>query len=213
MAEVLIDDVGMGFGKYLKTRPDLFRPERSPIRTVIWIAVALIGIIIGILVIVSPELFIRGGREGVGARGGLSLVIAPIIITALGIVGLIWWSRRWRTPGGGKMSTAVSSGFSQVDPAEVWAALERTTSADDPALIDLLTRIHREPPTGGAWSLDIAHSPEDRIVVGMVTRLVPKKSGDPQSGVRNQLEREPIVRRGDAYIDFKAASVAASKRV
>lgn len=213
MAGVLIDDVGMGFGKYLKTRPDLFRPERSPIRTVIWILVILIGVAIGIVALVNPEAFIRGGRDGVGARGGLGMIVAPILIVALGVVGLIWWSRRWRTPGGGKMRTAVSHGFSQVDPAEVWAALERVTSSDDPALIELLTRIHREPPTGGAWSLDIVHSPEDRIVVGMVTRLVPKKPNDPQSGVRNQLEREPIVRRGDAYVDFQAASTAASRRV
>ncbi|MFS0853821.1 hypothetical protein [Microbacterium sp. 179-I 3D4 NHS] len=213
MTDVLIDDVGMGFGKYLKTRPDLFRPERSPIRTGIWIVVILIGIGIGILAIVNPEAFIRGGRESVGVRGGLGMIVAPILITALGVIGLIWWSRRWRTPGGGKMSTAVSSPFSHVDPAEAWAALERTTSADDPALIDLLTRIHREPPTGGAWSFDVVHSPQDRIMVGMVTRLVPKKPNDPQSGVRNQLEREPVVRVGDAYIDLKAASVAATKRV
>lgn len=197
-----MDDVGLGLGRYLKTRPDIFRPERSPIRTAIWVVVALVGVGIGILGIVAPEMFVRGGREGVGVRGGLGMIIAPVIFVGIGIVGIIWWSRRWRTPGGGKMKVAASKAFNATDPAEVWWMLEHVTEASDPALRDLLSRIYRDPANPGAFVLDVMHSPDDRILVAMVTRHVQTKPGDANSGMKNQLEREPVVRVGDAYIDF-----------
>lgn len=209
MAEVLIDDVGLAMGRYLRTRPDLFRAERSPIRTIIWVLVALLGVAIAVIAIVAPETFIRGGREGVGARTGLGMILVPPFFLGLGIVGIVWWSRRWRTPGGGKMSSAVSRPFSTTDPDEVWRVLETATSSNDPALVDVLRRLAQEPSQGGDWSLTVMHSPEDRILVAMVTRQVLKKPGDPQSGVRSQLEREPVVRRDDAFIDLQAASLAA----
>lgn len=213
MAEALMDDVGMGLGRYLKTRPDLFRPERSPIRTVLWVVVALIGVAIGITAVLTPEAFIRGGRESVGVRGGLGMIVAPVFFFGLGIVGVVWWSRRWRTPGGGKMRSALSHAFTATDPGHVWAALESATSPSDPAVIGLFSRIYRDAVLPGAFVVDVMHSPEDRILVGMVTRHVPKKPGDAQGGMRNQLEREPIVRVGDDYIDFSVTAAAAIKNI
>ncbi|MGK9149379.1 hypothetical protein KXS11_17220 [Plantibacter flavus] len=203
----------MGLGRYLKTRPDIFRPERSPIRTTIWVLVALVGIGIGVLAIVNPEAFVRGGREGVGVRGGLGMIIAPLILVGIGIVGIIWWSRRWRTPGGGKMKVAIQQQFSSTDPAEVWAMLETVTSTSDPALQNLLTRIYRDQAMPGTFALDVMHSPEDRVLVAMVTRHVLKKAGDPNSGMNNQLEREPVVRTGTAYIDFSGPASAAKASI
>lgn len=194
----------MDMGNYLKTRPDIFRPERSPQRTIFWIIVMLIGVAIAVTAIVNPEAFVRGGRESVGVRGGLGMIIAPVVFIGLGVMGVIKWSRRWRTPQGGKMSTAIAVSFATVDPDRVWSVIENATSATDPALSALLAEsaVHAR---AGYWSLDVMHAPDDRIAVAMVTRQLQKKPGDPNSGLRSQLEREPVIRRDEQFINFRKA--------
>ncbi|MFD5598572.1 hypothetical protein ACFWHR_00815 [Leucobacter sp. NPDC058333] len=205
MSNILIHDVGMGMGNYLKTRPDIFRPERSPRRTIFWIIVMSVGVAIAITAIVNPEAFVRGGRESVGVRGGLGMIIAPVVFIGLGVTGIIMWSRRWRTPQGGKMSHAITVSFAAVDPDLVWSVIENATSATDPALTALLSASHNSPAQPGSWSLEVMHAPDDRIAVAMVTRQVQKKPGDPNGGVRSQLEREPVIRRDEQFINFREA--------
>lgn len=109
------------------------------------------------------------------------------------------------------MQTAFMSGFNGVDPNEVWAVLDSAQSPSDPHLEDVLRRIHRNniPPTG--FDLTIMHSPQDQILVAAVTQSVLKNPNDPNGGMRAQLEREAVVRRGSAYIDFKVAGAEALK--
>lgn len=213
MSRVLIEDVSMGMGNFLKTRPDLFRQERSPKRTAFWVIVMLIGVAIAVTAVVNPVAFVRGGREGVGVRGGLGMIIAPIFFIGIGLVGVIWWSRRWRTPQGGKMRHAFTTSFTSTGPVQVWEVLERATSRTDPAFVALLVQLHNDSVLPGAWSLDVMHAPEERIAVAMVTKHVHKKAGDPNCGVRKQLEREPVIYRDEHFINFRETTAAANKSV
>ncbi|XBH21548.1 hypothetical protein V5R04_15285 [Jonesiaceae bacterium BS-20] len=204
----------IGIRNYLKTRPDLVAPELSPIRTAIFTIIALAGLGFAIYVLTNAEDLIASfeGRRRASVSN-ISLYVLPPAIAIFGTIGMIWWSRRWRIPGGGKMQTAFMSGFNGVDPNEVWAALESAQSPSDPHLQDVLRRIHRNntPPTG--FDLTIMHSQQDQILVAAVTRSVLKNPNDPNGGMRAQLEREAVVRRGNAYIDFKVAGAEALKNI
>lgn len=197
MTDHKMPDIGMDMGHFLKTRPELFRMERSPIRTVVWLAVILLGVAIVAVAVFAPELFVREGARRQG-RISLGFFITPALLFGVGGYGLARWSHRWRTPGGAKMRSAIMESFSDVSPSEVWQVLETAPSIDDPALRSVLRRVFDDQTLPGKFSLDVMHAPEERLLVAAVTRHVRNNPKDPRSGMRAELERAPVIRQGDA---------------
>lgn len=205
MTTVLMEDVGLGMGRLLKARPDLVASERSPIRTVIFAGIALAGVVWSVITYSNPEAAIAsvaGTRREFYAIIGM--FATPPAVVALGIVGIVWWSRRWRIPGGGKLRTAYENGFTTANPVHVLEVLASASSASDPKLLEVMRSIQHDSVMPSAYQFFAHHSPEDRLLVVAVTRSVLKNPDDAMSGRRAQLELEPLVRRGDAYIDLES---------
>ena len=201
-----IDEVGLQWGGLWRTRPDLARPERSPMRTVFFAVLAVVGAVFAVLVVVDPDAVFDamagGRREGLAVIGGFAL---PFLALALGVVGLIFWSRRWRVPGGGRFEDAWTVPFDHVDPDRVHEVLRTATSQTDPVLVKLSSDLRVDnAPLRSRYQVWVKHSPSDRLAVALVITQVPKDPDDPQSGLLSRLEREPVVRRDGDYLDFGA---------
>lgn len=212
MSNIVMEDTGMGLVKYLRKRPDLSRAERSPIRTAIFSILALVGIALLILAFTNPEMYGDGGSGRARRFGSLGMYIAPIMIAGVGITGIIRWSTRWRIPGGGTFRGEVMSAFTVTDPDEIWAVLESAKSADDPELIRAFHTIHNDKALPGSFLVDIVANPDDRIAVAAVLRHVRRKPGTKDTSIRTQLEREPVIRRGEDFVDFRKAWLTAVKQ-
>lgn len=183
-------------------------PFRSVPWTVFFSIIVLGGVVLGVVVFVDPDATIeamsgtrRSGYAVLGAFG------APFVLVALGVVGLIWWCQRWRSPAGGRLKVATRINFSDVDSNLAWHVLETARSEDDPNLIALFEQIKAEPTRAGypLHQIEVRHDAAGKYAVVIVVRNFLTKPKDPAAGTRGQLERPPLVRQGENYIDFKRA--------
>lgn len=201
-----IHEIGMQWGGLLTSRTDIVRPERSLARTIFFAIIVVAFLVLELVILLNPDTAIAAVSRDTGRRNGFAVIglfVVPLLFAALGVVGLIWWSRTWRVPGGGKLVDAISIDFSRTDPQRVWHVLETATSADDPGLTALIAELRSESgQPRSPYQLWVKHSPADRLMVGLVARQLPKKESDPQGGLRSQLDREPVVRRDERYIDL-----------
>lgn len=203
-----IPEVGVNWRPLIKRFPDLMTPYRSIPWTIFFSLLLIAGVVLGFVVYLNPEATIElmsdSRRAGLAAIGAFA---APVVVVGFGVIGLIWWCQRWRSPGGGTLTSAATIDFSTVDPNVVWHVLETARAEDDPQLTQLFEQIAAEPiqTTPSRFQIEVRHDLAGRYAVAIVTRHLLKKQEDPSAGIRSQLERPPVVRRDGDFIDFKKA--------
>ena len=204
-----VPDVGANWGAVLNAMPGLPRAKRSIVLTSLF----AIALLLGIVMAVGAIGFFAGLADRQSSPSGMDwalIVIGPALFIVFGIIGLVRWSNTWKDVSGDALVDAYHVSFSRTDPEQVWRALETATSESDPSLQRVLRELEVENgPVFGAYHLWVKHVPRERMMIAIVSRAMPRDERKPEEGLRYQLDRQPVVRRGDTFIDMKAAGKAA----
>lgn len=122
----------------LAKHPDEFRFERSPVRTIVFTALAVLALVGLVLAIVNFEAIRDDAADMTGRRAGLRGVVAPVVVVGAALFavlfGLLAWreshvwrrlpsgsqlsARRFRVAGGDDVADALHARFVTGDPAE-----------------------------------------------------------------------------------------------
>ncbi|WP_258066161.1 hypothetical protein [Pseudoclavibacter sp. RFBA6] len=168
--------------------------ERSPRKTVFWLASAVAAGLVALLVSLNPTATVEllGGRVRSGQAVAGAFVLPPLAFVAC-IVLTFLVARRWRVRGGGVLQNAVILGVRPGFPLDdVVGALEQGSTRRQPAVEALASAQHTN---GDDRLLTIWSSERDHVMVIAILRV---------EGNAIWIDQEPVMLGPDSYFDAEA---------
>ncbi|MGF0119677.1 MULTISPECIES: hypothetical protein [unclassified Pseudoclavibacter] len=179
---------------WFATRPELFVSERSPRKTVFWLASAVAAGLVALLVYLNPTATVEllGGRVRSGQAVAGAFVLPPLAFVACIVLAFLI-ARRWRVRGGGVLQNSVILGVRHGYPLDdVVGALERGSTRRQPAVEALALAQHAN---GDDRLLTIWSSERDHVMVIAILRV---------DGNAVWIDSEPVMLAPDSYFDAEA---------
>ncbi|WP_258068134.1 hypothetical protein [Pseudoclavibacter sp. RFBB5] len=179
---------------WFATRPEVFVSERSPRKTVFWLASAVAAGLVALLVYLNPTATVEllGGRVRSGQAVAGAFVLPPLAFVAC-IVLTFLVARRWRVRGGGVLKNPVILGVRAGFPLEnVLTALEVGSARRGPAIEGLAAA---RLANGDDRLLTIWSSERDHVMVIAILRV---------DGNAVWIDSEPVMLAPDSYFDAEA---------